>query len=121
MIWIQKGPFSIESVIDSVRDPKAGAVVTFIGSVRREAGLKALGYETYKDMAMRKLEGLRRQAVRDFGLLKVSIVHRTGRLKPGERVVIVAVSAPHRKEAFEGCDWLITELKKVVPIWKKEE
>ena len=121
MIKIQKQPFSIESVLKSVRNPRAGAVVSFIGAIRREGRLKALDYESYDEMAIKKLEELRFKAIKKFGLIDVSIVHRKGRLKVGEKVVIVAVSAPHRTEAFEGCEWLIAELKKAIPIWKKEE
>ncbi len=121
MIRIQRQPFSIEQVLKSVRTPRAGAVVSFIGTVRKEGQLRALAYESYDEMAVKKLEELRRKAIKRFGLIEASIVHRKGRLKIGEKVVIVAASAPHRKEAFEGCEWLIAELKKVVPIWKKEE
>jgi molybdopterin synthase catalytic subunit len=117
---IQKRDFSIGRVLEDVMDSKAGAVVSFIGSVRRERGLKAIDYEAYDEMARIKLEELRAQAIKKFKLTDAVVVHRKGRLKVGEKVVIVACSAPHRKEAFKACEWLISEVKKVVPIWKRE-
>ena len=120
MIGVQEKPFSVDAVLKSVADPKAGAVAVFIGTVRKEEGVRALDYEAFDEMAVNQLENLRDKAVKKFGLAKVSIIHRKSRLRPGERVVIIAVSAPHRQEAFKGCEWLINELKKVVPIWKRE-
>ncbi len=103
-----------------VADRRAGAVVSFIGTVRGEKRLKAIDYEAYDEMVVRKLEQLRKQAVEKFGLVKAEIVHRKGRLAVGEKVIMVACSAAHRKEAFKGCEWLVTEIKKIVPIWKTE-
>ena len=120
MITVQENPFSVDAVLRSVANPEAGAVVVFIGTVRKERGVKALDYEAYDEMAVDWLKTLRDKAVEKFSLTKVSIVHRKGLLKLGERVVIVAVSAPHRQEAFKGCEWLMNEIKKVIPIWKKE-
>lgn len=120
MIDVQEKPLSVDSVLKGVADAHAGAIVFFIGTVRKEVGLIALEYEAYDRMVVERLEMLRERAIDKFGLIKVSIVHRKGRLKVGERVVIVACSAPHREEAFKGCEWLIRELKKVAPIWKKE-
>jgi len=117
---VQRRDFSIGRILGEVADSKAGAIVSFIGTVRKESGLKAIDYEAYDEMADRKLEELRVQAVKRFRLTKAIVIHREGRLKAGEKVVIVACSAPHRKEAFKACEWLISEVKKVVPIWKKE-
>ena len=101
-------------------DRRVGAVVSFIGTVRGEKRLKAIDYEAYDEMAARKLEQLRKQAIKKFGLIKAEIIHRKGRLAVGEKVIMVACSAPHRKEAFRGCEWLVMEIKKIVPIWKTE-
>ena len=95
-------------------------MVSFIGIVRRENNLRAIDYEAYDEMADSKMEELRRQAIKKFKLTNAVVVHRKGRFKIGEKVVIVACSAPHRKEAFKACEWLISEVKRVVPIWKKE-
>ena len=117
---VRKRSFSIGRILEDMMNPKAGAVVSFIGIVRKERGLRAIDYEAYDEMADSKLDGLREQAIIKFKLTKAVVVHRKGRLKVGEKVVIVACSAPHRKEAFKACEWLISEVKKVVPIWKKE-
>ncbi len=105
--------------MEGVRDQRAGAVVAFVGTVRSEEGVEALHYEAYDGMAASTLEKLRDEAIRNFGLAKASIVHRKGEIGVGERVVIVTCSAPHRKEAFKAVDWLVSELKKKVPIWKR--
>ena len=117
---IQKGDFSVDDILSNVADDRAGAVVLFVGMVRTEKGLKALDYQAYDEMAAEKLEQLRSTALEKFKLKKATILHRKGRLTVGQKVVIVACSAPHRKEAFQACEWLISKIKKVVPIWKKE-
>lgn len=117
---LQYKDFSIETIISSVSDLKAGATVSFIGSVRCEDELKALQYETYDEMAIKVLKQIREAAIEKFGLIKAEIVHRKGQIKIGEKVVIIACSAPHREEAFRACEWIISEIKKSVPIWKKE-
>lgn len=91
-----------------------------MGVVRREKGVRALEYESYDEMAGEKIEQLRKEAMKRFDLIKVVVIHRKGRLKVGERAVIVACSAPHRREAFRACEWLISAVKRTVPIWKKE-
>ncbi len=110
----------MEKALTAVTDPHAGAIVSFVGIVRKEKGVRALVYEVYDEMAERKLEQMRRKAIGRFGLINAVVIHRKGRLKVGERVVIVACSAPHRREAFKACEWLISEVKKIVPIWKRE-
>ncbi len=117
---IRNQDFSVEAVLSEVMDPRAGAIVVFIGTVRKEGKLKALDYDAYDEMVVEKLEKLRKEAKKTFSLTEAAAVHRKGRLAVGERVVIVACSAPHRREAFRACDWLISEIKKVVPIWKRE-
>ena len=76
--------------------------------------------ETYEDMALEKLRGLEERARSEFGVEDVVIVHRMGTLKPGDNIVLVAASSAHRKEVFAACEWLIDELKRVAPIWKKD-
>jgi molybdopterin synthase catalytic subunit len=107
--------------LENIMDSKAGAVVSFIGVVRRERGLRAIDYEAYDEMAGSKLEELRVQAIKKYKLTDAVVVHRKGRVEVGGKVVIVACSAPHRKEAFKACEWLISGVKRVVPIWKREE
>lgn len=108
------------SVLDLVRDARAGALVLFLGTVRAEPGLRALDYEAYDSMAVKQMEGLRSAAKGKFGVTEVAMVHRTGRLSVGETSVAVACSAPHRQAAFDACAWAMEQLKRIVPIWKAE-
>jgi molybdopterin synthase catalytic subunit len=102
---------------------ECGATVTLDGYAREwTAGRKTqyLVYEAYDGMAVNEMQRLGREAHKRFEVAHVGIVHRTGRLEIGETSVVIAVSAPHRRAAFEACEWLIKELKRTVPIWKKE-
>ena len=119
--WVQQELLEPEEVLSLVRDPAAGAVVLFLGTVRADPGVKALDYEAYEGMAVKKLEALRSAAKETFGVTEVAIAHRTGRLPIGETSVAVACSAPHRQEAFRACEWAMDELKKIVPVWKAEK
>lgn len=99
----------------------SGASVQFLGVVRRmEDGepITYLEYEAYEPMAEQMLDGYIRKAVQQFGLSDVYFLHRLGRIPVGEIAVIIGVHAPHRKEAFAGCQYLIESLKTDVPIWK---
>lgn len=103
--------------------PECGATVTLDGYAREwTKGRKTLylEYEAYAPMALRELQRLIHEAHERFDIAHVGIVHRTGRLEIGETSVVTAVSAPHRRAAFEACEWAIKELKRTVPIWKKE-
>lgn len=117
---VQKEPLDAAQAVDLVRDPRAGAVVTFLGTVRADPGVTALDYEAYEGMAVKKLEALRTAAKEKFGITEMALFHRTGRLPLGETSVVIACSAPHRRKAFEACAWAIEELKQIVPIWKTE-
>jgi molybdopterin synthase catalytic subunit len=103
--------------------PECGATVTLDGYARewtRGRRTLYLVYEAYAPMAQRELERLGREAHERFEIAHIGIVHRTGRTEIGETSVVIAVSAPHRRAAFEACEWAIKELKRTVPIWKKE-
>ena len=117
---VQTGPIEPEAVLDVVRDKGSGAIVLFLGTVRADPGVVALDYEAYEPMAVDKMEVLRATAKERFGVTGVAMVHRTGRLPLGEISVAIACSSPHRQEAFRACEWVIEELKKIVPIWKTE-
>lgn len=100
-----------------------GATVTLDGYVRQfTEGRETLHlvYEAYEPMALSELGKLIAKAHEQFEIANVGIVHRLGKLEIGETSVVISVSAPHRKAAFEACEWLIRELKRTVPIWKKE-
>ena len=101
----------------------SGGFVTFEGKVRnthRGRGVVALEYQAFDDMAVTEGEKLLLDARTQFGLTDARAIHRTGRLEVGETAVWIAVAAPHRHEAFLACEFVIDELKKRVPIWKKE-
>ena len=103
--------------------PECGASVTLDGYAREwTAGRRTcyLVYEAYEQMAVAEMKRLGEQAHEKFQISHIGIVHRTGRLAIGETSVVITVSAPHRKAAFEACEWAIRELKRTVPIWKKE-
>jgi molybdopterin synthase catalytic subunit len=123
MIKITAEPIDYAAVTDLVRSPLAGAVCTFLGTVREFTGDRrtvALAYESYPEMALKKMAELEEEARRRWPVIELALVHRVGNLELGEVSVAVAVSCPHRHESFEACRWLIDTLKQVVPIWKKE-
>ncbi len=120
---ITEGPIDHAALTERVRSNMAGAVCTFLGTVREmTAGRQtsSLDYEAYPEMASKKLDEIEAEARRRWPIIEASIVHRVGHLDLGEISVVVAVSCPHRHESFEACRWLIDTLKDVVPIWKKE-
>ena len=116
-------PIDITSVARRVVPPACGATVTLDGYVRQfTKGRETLYlvYEAYDGMALKEMKKLAENARERFEISHVGIVHRTGRLEIGETSVVISVAAPHRRAAFEACEWLIKELKQTVPIWKKE-
>jgi molybdopterin synthase catalytic subunit len=123
MIAITAAPIDHAAITERVRSRNAGAVCTFLGTVRELTGSRrtvSLSYEAYPEMALKKMGELEEEARRRWPILDAALVHRVGDLDLGEVSVVVAVSCPHRLQAFEACQWLIDTLKEVVPIWKKE-
>jgi MoaE-MoaD fusion protein len=108
---------ALDPLLDLVRDPAAGAVVTFFG-VTREVEL--LEYEAYAEMAQRRMGEIAAEALARHGLCAAAVEHRTGTVPLSEPSVVVAVSAPHRGEAFAGAREIIDRVKAEAPIWKKE-
>lgn len=116
-------PLDVGEIARRVVLPECGATVTLDGYVRqftRGRETEYLVYESYKSMALKEMKKLVETAHKNFEIANVGIVHRLGRLEIGETSVVISVSAPHRRPAFEACEWLIEELKRTVPIWKKE-
>lgn len=122
-------PIDISRVARRVVPPECGATVTLDGYARRFTKDKVNGevreteyleYEAYEPMALKEMEKLIVRVKAEFEISNVGIVHRTGKLDIGETSVVISVAAPHRKAAFAACEWLIRELKRTVPIWKKE-
>ncbi len=118
-IGIQSGDVEIEALVRAAKVPGTGAVVVFDGVVRDD-GIDRMDLETYESVARELMAEIARKGIARFNLLSVAIVHRIGALDVGENIMIVVVSAGHRKEAFEGAVAMIDELKANVPIWKKE-
>jgi MoaE-MoaD fusion protein len=124
-VRIQQEPFSIEREVNALRrsSTSIGAIVTFLGTTRdisRGKEVAKLEFEHYPGMAEKKLGEVRARAIKDFGLIDVTIVHRVGTMPAGEEIVLIAVAAGHRDEAFRACRYCIDELKRIAPIWKKE-
>ncbi|HCA49057.1 MAG TPA: molybdopterin converting factor [Planctomycetaceae bacterium] len=123
MIEITNNVIDSQAVLESVQDPRAGAVVLFLGTTRSitgDRGTDSLDYECYESMATRQLESLESAARERWDVISIQITHRLGHLLPGEASVAIAVSSAHRVNAFECGQWLIDTLKEDVPIWKKE-
>ncbi len=123
MYKITKDPLAAKSIIAEVNKSGNGGICAFVGTVRDNAEGKAvlhLEYDAYPEMAEKKLAAIAGEIKDKWGLDDVSIVHRVGKLEIGEAAVVIAVGAPHRKEAFEACQYAIDRIKEFVPIWKKE-
>jgi molybdopterin synthase catalytic subunit len=123
MIQLTHEPIDAQAILAAAAHPHAGAVVLFLGTTRqitkgRETA--SLDYECYPEMATKKLTELEEQARAKWPLLNCIVVHRLGHLEIGEASIAIAVSSPHRRDAFEAGQWLIDTIKEVVPIWKQE-
>ncbi|MCA9191572.1 MAG: molybdenum cofactor biosynthesis protein MoaE [Planctomycetales bacterium] len=142
MIDIVDGKIDPETVLAKVRDPQCGAEVLFVGTTRQwtqretiaqqaiaeleieslpaQVETEFLIYECYREMALAQMQDLAVQAKERWPIKRLAIVHRVGRVLPMEASVVVAVSCPHRREAFQAAEWLMHEIKHEVPIWKQE-
>jgi molybdopterin synthase catalytic subunit len=123
MIRLTRDEIDYTELTESVRSPLAGAVVLFLGTVREMTEQRqtvALDYDGYSEMAEAKMTELEEETLRQWPVVKTAIVHRLGHLELGEISVALAVSSPHRNEAFTAGRHLIDRLKETVPIWKKE-
>jgi molybdopterin converting factor subunit 1 len=112
-----------QEVLAGIKRGEDGAAVVFEGVVRNQTrGRKTLylDYEAYEEMAVKQMESLAGQALSQFQIRDVAVVHRLGRLEIGETSVLIVVASAHRAAAFDACRWLIDTLKRTVPIWKKE-
>jgi molybdopterin synthase catalytic subunit len=123
MVSLTTGPIDYHALTEGVRRPDCGAVALFLGTVRDLTGDRvtaALDYEAYPAMAEKKMREIEEDARRRWPVGGMALVHRLGHLAVGEVSVAVAVSCPHRAEAFAACRHAIDRLKELVPIWKKE-
>ena len=120
---LSEEPLELEAVVREVADDRAGAVATFVGTTRSESRGRTvlyLEYEAYEGMAEQVMEELARDLEQKHELIALAIHHRTGRVEIGDRSVVIAVSAPHRRAALDACAEAIDRLKETVPLWKKE-
>ena len=123
MVRLQTEPIEVEELVRAAGSPADGAVALFLGSVRdRNSGRRVLHleYQAYAPMAESEMARIEREAIARFGVSRVAVVHRTGRLEIGEASVGIAVSAPRRDACYQASRDAIEILKRDVPIWKKE-
>ena len=120
---VTKEPIDPSEVLASVQDPAAGGSVLFVGTVRNHARGKevtGLTYDTYREMAEKKMREVEEQVRKKWPVRRVALVHRYGELRVGEVSVAVAVSSDHRADAFRACRYAIDTIKRSLPLWKKE-
>jgi len=124
-IVIEEAPNALDhaALREQLETKGCGAIVSFLGITRGtegEAEVYALEFDAWQERLGSVLRDLANQACDTFGTLSVVMAHRTGRVEPQESIVSIHVASPHRKEAFQACEWLIDELKKQAPLWKRE-
>lgn len=123
MFRVTDQSINLNELVACVIDPEAGAIATFIGTTRNNnegRTVIALDYEAYPEMAEKELARIGNDAQKQWPICRMAIVHRLGPVQIGEASVIIAVSSAHRDAAFAACRFAIEEIKKTVPIWKKE-
>ncbi len=123
MIRLVREPIDVRELCDNLRRPEDGALVIFEGVVRNNARgkrVRCLEYHAYESMALKKLDEIRDQARKEYGIRDMGIIHRLGHLEHGECSVAIVVASEHRAPAFAACRFAIDTLKQTVPIWKKE-
>jgi molybdopterin synthase catalytic subunit len=124
LVAIRRGPLDATRLLAAVGDVAAGANVLFLGTARGVtdgAVTTLLSYDAHERLAVAVLAALREEACRRFGLVACAVEHRLGDVAPGEASVVIAASAPHRREAFAAAEWLMERIKAEAPIWKREE
>jgi len=123
MIKITEDDFSVDEVLNEIRTDKMGCVVTFVGVVRDNSmgkPVERIEIQVYEEMALKQLEAIKEEAISKFDVEDIFIVHRHGSLKVSDKIMMIAVGAGHRVEAFDACRYVIDTIKERVPIWKKE-
>ena len=125
LVVLVEHALNAQQAIDFVSDPAAGGIDVFLGTTRAERApdgreLVALDYEAYREMALEQMRDLARRARAHWPIVRLALLHRTGRVELAEPSVVIAVSCGHRAESFDACRFLIDALKAEVAIWKKE-
>ena len=124
-VRIQLENFSVTDEIEVMKkvSRNIGGITTFLGTGRelsKGENITQLNFEHYPKMAEKKLEEIRLKAIKDYGIIDMSIIHRIGPIEIGENIVLIVAVGEHRKETFIACEWAIAELKRTPPIWKRE-
>jgi molybdopterin synthase catalytic subunit len=122
-VVLTENPLSSVVCENKVTSPDCGGIVTFTGTVRnatQDRQVRHLEFESYEKMAVSEMQKICRLALERFAVKAISMHHRVGHLSIGEIAVVISVAAPHRKAAFQACEFAIDTLKETVPIWKKE-
>lgn len=119
-VVVQAEPIDMAGELARIEGLGAGAIATFSGHVRADDGVTALELEHYSGMTEAALTDLAAAARERWSLTAITVVHRVGRMTPGERIVLVATAAPHRGDALSACAALIDQLKIQAPFWKRE-
>ena len=124
-VRIQQENFVVTDEIEAIKkvSRNIGGITTFLGTGRelsKGENISKLDFEHYPKMAEKKLEEIRIQAIKDYGIIEMIIVHRIGEIDIGENIVLIVAAGEHRKETFKACEWAIAELKRTTPIWKRE-
>ncbi len=122
VIRIQEEDFLLDEELKHLSKSQTGGIAFFLGVVRegKTDKISEIFVEAYREAALKELERLHEEAIEKFQLNGATIIHRVGKLRIGENIVLIGTSAPHRRDALRGCDYLINQLKNRVPIWKKE-
>jgi molybdopterin synthase catalytic subunit len=123
VIKLTHEPLDRDALIAAISHSSVGGIVIFEGVVRDNARGKQvsyLEYDVYEEMAEKQIRTIVAEAIQRWGVERIAVAHRFGRLEIGEASVIIAVASPHRGEAFDACRYIIDTLKTTVPIWKKE-
>ena len=124
-VRIQQEDFVVTDEIEAIKkvSNNIGGITTFLGTGRelsKGENISKLNFEHYPKMAEKKLEEIRLQAIKDYGIIEMLIIHRIGEIDIGENIVLIVAAGEHRKETFKACEWAIAELKRTTPIWKRE-
>ena len=124
-VRIQQENFVVTDEIEAIKkvSNNIGGITTFLGTGRelsKGENISKLTFEHYPKMAEKTLEEIRLQAIKDYGIIEMIIIHRIGEIDIGENIVLIVAAGEHRKETFKACEWAIAELKRTTPIWKRE-
>jgi len=124
-VRIQQENFVVTDEIEAIKkvSNNIGGITIFLGTGRelsKGENISKLNFEHYPKMAEKKLEEIRLQAIKDYGIIEMIIIHRIGEIDIGENIVLIVAAGEHRKETFKACEWAIAELKRTTPIWKRE-